>query len=65
MLVGSLAGQYLSRLELSKDDKVVNEEPLLTDLDRRSRDVRVFRGGAIYVLTDGAHARLLKLTPKK
>ena len=62
--MGSLAAQYLSRLELSKDDKVVNEEPLLTDFNQRIRDVRVFRDGAVYVLTDGANAQLLKLTPK-
>jgi glucose/arabinose dehydrogenase len=65
VLVGSLAAQYLSRLELSKDDKVVNEESLLTDLNQRIRDVRVFKDGAVYVLTDGANAQLLKLTPKK
>ena len=62
--MGSLAAQYLSRLELNKDDKVINEEPLLTDLNQRVRDVRVVKGGAVYVLTDGANAKLLKLTPK-
>ncbi len=53
----------LIRLELGKDDKVKNEEPLLTDLNQRIRDVRVFNDGAVYVLTDGANAKLLKLTP--
>ena len=48
----------------AQDDKVKNEEPLLTDLDQRIRDVRVFGDGAVYVLTDGAHAKLLKLTQK-
>ena len=46
-----------------RDDKVVNEEPLLTDLNQRIRDVRVFQDGAVYVLTDGAGGKLLKLTP--
>jgi len=63
VFVGALAGQALLRLELGKDDKVKNEEPLLTDLNQRIRDVRVFNDGAVYVLTDGAHAKLLKLTP--
>jgi glucose/arabinose dehydrogenase len=62
--VGGLAGQALFRLELGKDDKVVNEEALLTDLNERIRDVRVFPDGAVYVLTDGAAGKLLKLTPK-
>ena len=52
------------RLELGKDDKVINEEPLLVDLNQRIRDVRVFGDGAVYVLTEGAGGKLLKLTPK-
>jgi glucose/arabinose dehydrogenase len=64
VLVGGLAGQAIFRLELGKDDKVVNEEALLTDLNQRIRDVRVFPDGAVYVLTDGAGGKLLKLTPK-
>ncbi len=63
VFVGALAGQELIRLETGKDDKVRNEEPLLTDLNQRIRDVRVFNDGAVYVLTDGPGARLLKLTP--
>jgi hypothetical protein len=51
------------RLELGKDDKVINEEPPLTDLNQRIRDVRVFQDGAVYVQTDGSGGRLLKLTP--
>ena len=60
--MGGLAGRALFRLELSNDDKVVNEEPLLTDLNERIRDVRVFRDGAVYVLTDSPAGKLLKLT---
>jgi len=55
-------GHFPSRA--GQDDKVVNEEPLLTDLDQRIRDVRVFQDGAVYVLTDGGGGKLLKLTPK-
>ena len=63
VLVGALAARELIRLELGKDDKVKNEEPLLTDINERIRDVRVFSDGAVYVLTDGANAKLLKLMP--
>jgi glucose/arabinose dehydrogenase len=55
-------------------DKVVAEEPLLTDLQARIRDVRVGPDGAVYVLTDSSTgsmsprspltSKLLKLTPK-
>jgi glucose/arabinose dehydrogenase len=64
VLVGALTGQAIFRLELDKNDKVVNEEPLLTDINLRIRDVRVFQDGAVYALTEGTSGRLLKLTPK-
>jgi glucose/arabinose dehydrogenase len=64
VLIGGLAGQAIFRLELGKDDKVVNEEALLADMNERFRDVRVFQDGAVYVLTDGRAGKLLKLTPK-
>ena len=62
-MVGALAGMAIFRVELDKNDKVVHEEPLLTDLGQRIRDVRVFQDGAVYVLTEGAGGKLLKLTP--
>ena len=34
------------------------------DLGARIRDVRVFQDGAVYVLTEGASGKLLKVTPK-
>jgi glucose/arabinose dehydrogenase len=64
ILLGGLGGQAIFRLELGKDDKVVNEEALLSDMGERFRDVRVFPDGAVYVLTDGRAGKLLKLTPK-
>ena len=73
VFVGGLRGMMLDRLTLA-NDKVVAEEPLLTDLRARIRDVRVGPDGAVYVLTDSGTAsmspntpptsRLLKLTPK-
>jgi glucose/arabinose dehydrogenase len=64
VLIGGLGGQAILRLELGKDDKVVNEEALLADMNERFRDVRVFPDGAVYVLTDSRAGKLLKLTPK-
>ncbi|HEX3756318.1 MAG TPA: PQQ-dependent sugar dehydrogenase [Rhizomicrobium sp.] len=72
LFVGGLRGMMLDRLEI-RDDKVAAEEPLLTDLHSRIRDVRIGPDGAVYVLTDSgtasisAHStptsKLLKLTP--
>ena len=62
LLVGGLRGGLLARLKLSADNRVVEEEPLLTELHSRIRDVRVGPEGAVYVLTDTNS--LVKLTPK-
>ena len=51
VFVGGLRGMMLDRLTIV-NDKVVAEEPLLTDLHARIRDVRVGPDGAVYVLTD-------------
>lgn len=73
VFVGGLRGMMLDRLTIV-NDKVVAEEPLLTDLNARIRDVRVGPDGAVYVLTDSGTSgmsystphtsKLLKLTPK-
>ncbi len=60
LLAGGLRGLGVYRLEL-KAGKVVAEEPLLSDLRTRIRDVRVGPDGAVYVLTE--QKALLKLTP--
>ena len=60
LFVGALRGMGVYRLEL-KNDKVVAEEPMLTDLKQRIRDVRVGPDGALYVLTE--QKALLKITP--
>lgn len=73
VFVGGLGARMLDRLTIV-NDKVVAEEPLLTDLHARIRDVRVGPDGAVYVLTDSGTgtvspstpltSKLLKLTPK-
>lgn len=73
VFVGGLRAMMLDRLTVV-NDKVVAEEPLLTDLHARIRDVRVSPDGAVYVLTDSGTgtvspntpltSKLLKLTPK-
>jgi len=73
VFVAMLRGNSLERLTLS-GGKVVNEEPLLTDVKMRIRDVRVGPDGAVYVLTDSGlssitdntqpTSKLLKLTPR-
>ena len=46
-------------------DKVVKEERLLQDLHERIRDVRQGPDGALYLLTDNASGRVLRVSPSK
>src|SRR5712691_6062406 len=64
LLVGALAGEMLVRLELD-GDKVVKEERLLRELRERIRDVRQGPDGALWLLTDNAAGRVLRLAPAR
>jgi len=67
LFIGGLGSTNLVRVEI-KDDRVVGEERLLTDLQparERIRDVRQGPDGALYLLTDNDKGRVLKIVPKK
>ncbi|HYQ18773.1 MAG TPA: PQQ-dependent sugar dehydrogenase [Polyangiaceae bacterium] len=61
--VAGLSSKALIRLKL-ENDRVVGEERLLTDRQDRIRDVVQGPEGALYLLTDGDHGKLLKITPE-
>jgi glucose/arabinose dehydrogenase len=66
LFVGGLNTADLVRLDV-KGDRIVGEERLLKDLKpkpERIRDVRQGPDGALYVLTDSKHGRILKIVPK-
>jgi len=63
VFIGGLASRALVRLEMS-GDKVTGEERLLIG-QARVRDVVEGPGGAIYLLTDAADGKLLRLSPRK
>ena len=60
-LVPALRERGIRRL-VREGDRVVRQELLLGDLGERIRDVKVATDGSIYVLTDGADGKLLRLT---
>ena len=62
LFVGALLQEHLARLVL-EGEKVVAEERLLTDLGERIRDVRQGPDEALYVLTDSAEGRVLRVVP--
>lgn len=64
LLVSALAARELRRVELD-GDAIVDEHVMLRELGERLRDVRVGPDGMIYVLTDAADGRLLRLTPAR
>ena len=64
LINGALKFELLSRLEL-KGDKAVKEERLLQGLHERIRDVRQGPDGALYLLTDNAPGRILRVAPEK
>ncbi len=65
LLVGSLKFTHVVRLELERpfEGKVRRESKLLPDLGERVRDVRQGPDGYIYLLTDQAEGRLIRLEP--
>ena len=65
LFVGSLKFGFLDRIELSEPfgGRVVRETRLLADGQQRVRDVRQGPDGLLYVLTDSANGRLLRLRP--
>ena len=60
LFVGALRGETLVRLTLD-GRKVVGEERLLIELKERIRDVRQGPDGWLYVVTDSANGRVLRL----
>ncbi|EZP54348.1 PQQ-dependent sugar dehydrogenase [Sphingomonas sp. RIT328] len=63
LFVAALAGQHLARLVI-QGDKIVGEERLLQDQHQRIRDVKTGPDGALWVITDEAEGRLIRLAPR-
>lgn len=63
LFVGGLKTKDLVRLALD-GDRIIGEERLLGDLGERIRDVIVGPDGALYLATDNAQGRVLRIAPK-
>lgn len=60
LLVAALRDKHVARLVI-EDGRVIGEERLLTDLGDRVRDVAVGPDGAVWVITDEANGKLVRL----
>jgi glucose/arabinose dehydrogenase len=65
LFIGGMTVRSLVRLVTDAQGKVTGEERLLQDQKERIRDVNQGPDGALYLLTDNAKGRLLKVVPKK
>lgn len=63
LFVAALVGRHLARLVI-EGDRIVGEERLLQDQGQRVRQVREGPDGALWVITDEAEGRLIRLAPK-
>lgn len=62
VLVGALAGKLVTRLE-TDGNRILREERMLQGLGERIRDVRQGPDGFVYLLTDDASGRIVRLRP--
>ena len=58
LFVGALVDHEVRRLDLT-GGKVVNEEPVFSEISARIRDVRVGPGGVLYILTPDSVVRVV------
>jgi glucose/arabinose dehydrogenase len=60
LFVGALVDKEVRRLNMEAG-KVVNEEPLFSELDARIRDIRSGPDGALYIVTDGDPGKIVRV----
>ena len=63
LFLACLSGQHVARLMI-KNNQVVGEERLLTDVNKRCRDIVAAKDGALYVITDGNNGSIYKISKK-
>lgn len=62
LFVAALAEKSVRRLDM-QNGQVIDQEILFEELGERMRDVRVGPDGALYILTDSADGKVLRVTP--
>lgn len=63
LIVGALAAQQVRRIDVDAAGRVVGEARIFPGITARIRDVRVAPDGAVWLATDEAAGRVLRVTP--
>ena len=61
LFVGALVDREVRRLVL-KDGSITSEQSVFPEIRERIRDIRVGPEGALYIVTDGANGRIIKVS---
>ncbi|MCC5812436.1 MAG: PQQ-dependent sugar dehydrogenase [Ectothiorhodospiraceae bacterium] len=64
LLNAGLVSRSVQRITVDEEGRITGEESLFTELNARIRNVRVGPDGAIYLLTDDADGKVLRVTPR-
>lgn len=64
LFASALEGRHIRRVDLDADGRVLGQESLLADRGERYRNLVQGPDGALYALTDGIGAKVLKITPQ-
>ena len=62
LLVGALVDREVRRIRLSPEGKVLGQESLFRTVGERIRDVRVAPDGAVWITTDDAKGKVLRIS---
>ncbi len=63
LIVGALAAQEVRRIDIDAAGRVVGQGRIFPSIGARIRDVRVAPDGAVWLTTDDAKGRVLRVTP--
>ncbi len=64
LFITALVSQNVRRLDMEAG-KVVSETPLFTEIGERLRDIRTAPDGSLYILTDSAAGKIIRVSPAR
>ncbi|MBD0425415.1 PQQ-dependent sugar dehydrogenase [Aquisalinus flavus] len=65
LFIGALAHEHVRRIDMGEDGSFGDQQELFTELGERIRDVRTGPDGHLYVLTDGANGKVIRVKPAR